>query len=160
MEAQPVALRAVTAADRGFLEDMLLEASNWDPAREPLSRETVLTDPRTSKYVADWPREGDSGVIALGPSGEPIGAAWLRYFTADDPGYGFVAEGVPELSVGVVSAWRGKGVGRALVRAVVEATPKVSLSVERANPAQELYRQEGFRTVSSGDNADTMLREP
>jgi ribosomal protein S18 acetylase RimI-like enzyme len=158
MESQPVALRAVTAADRGFLEDMMLEAYNWDPGRDPLDRATVLDDPRMNKYVAGWPREGDSGIIALGSAGEPIGAAWLRYFPQGDPGYGFVAEDVPELSIGVVPAWRGKGVGTALIRAVVEVTDRVSLSVERANRAQELYRREGFRTVSSGDNSDTMLR--
>jgi ribosomal protein S18 acetylase RimI-like enzyme len=159
MEANLVALRAITAADRGFLEEMVLEAFNWDPGREPFDRDTVLTDPRMNKYVVDWPREGDSGVIALGSSGEPIGAAWLRYFTQDNPGYGYVADDVPELSIGVVPEARGKGVGRALIRAVVATAGKVSLSVERANRAQELYRQEGFRTVAGGEHADTMLRD-
>jgi GNAT superfamily N-acetyltransferase len=155
MEAQ-VDLRAATAADRGFIEDMLIEAYNWNPAREPLSRDRVLGDPVLNKYVAGWPRSGDSGVIALGPAGEPIGAVWLRYFTADNPGYGFVAEDVPELSLGVVAEWRGRGVGRALLRTV---TGRVSLSVEAANRARELYMQEGFRFVASDANADTMIRD-
>jgi GNAT superfamily N-acetyltransferase len=155
MEAH-VDLRAATAADRGFIEDMLLEAFNWNPAREPLSRGRVLGDPVLNKYVAGWPRSGDSGVIAIGPAGESIGAVWLRYFTADNPGYGFVAEDVPELSIGVAAQWRGKGVGRALLRAV---TGRVSLSVETANRARELYVREGFRTVSSDAHADTMIRD-
>lgn len=125
MEAQ-IDLRAATAADRGFIEDMAVEAFNWNPDREQLSRERILADPMLNKYVAGWPKTGDSGVIALGPAGEPIGAVWLRYYTADNPGYGFVAEDVPELSIGVVAGWRGKGVGRALLRAV---TGRVSLSV-------------------------------
>jgi GNAT superfamily N-acetyltransferase len=155
MEAK-MDLRAATAADRGFIEDMLLEAFNWNPAREPLSRDRVLGDPVLNKYVEGWPRAGDSGIIALGPAGESIGAVWLRYFPVENPGYGFVAEDVPELSLGVVAEWRGKGVGRALLRAV---TGRVSLSVERANRARDLYVQEGFRTVSSDADADIMIRD-
>ena len=50
--------------------------------------------------------------------GLPVGAAWLRFFPADDPGYGFVSADVPELSIGVAVLWRGRGIGRALLRAI------------------------------------------
>jgi hypothetical protein len=55
MEAQ-VDLRAVTAADCGFIVDMLVEAFNWNPAREQLSRDRVLGDPVLNKYVAGGSR--------------------------------------------------------------------------------------------------------
>ncbi|MBP2325619.1 GNAT superfamily N-acetyltransferase [Kibdelosporangium banguiense] len=158
MEAH-IDLRAATAADRRFIEDMAVEAFNWNPDRASLSREKVLSDPQLNKYVIDWPREGDSGVIAVGPGGESIGAAWLRFYTAENPGYGFVSEDVPELSIGVVAGWRGKGVGTALIRAVVATAGRVSLSVERANPARDLYLREGFRSLSSDKDADTMVRD-
>ena len=95
-------------------------------------------------------------------SGVPIGAAWLRLMPAHDPGYGFVAPDVPELSIGVVASWRGRGVGRALLRAAAAQARAVgaaliSLSVERANQAKVLYEDEGFRVVSSGPAADTMV---
>jgi GNAT superfamily N-acetyltransferase len=66
-------------------------------------------------YITGRPRS-DRGVIAEA-SGVPIGAAWLRLMPADDPGYAFVAPDVPELSIGVITAWRGRGVSRALLRA-------------------------------------------
>lgn len=58
----------------------------------------------------------------------------------------------------------GPGVGRALLRAVLNAARDrgvrtVSLSVERANVARRLYVAEGFRTVESFENADTMVAE-
>jgi GNAT superfamily N-acetyltransferase len=42
--------------------------------------------------------------------GTPVGAAWLRFFPAHDPGCGFIDERI-ELSIGVVEGWRGRGVG-------------------------------------------------
>ncbi len=99
-------------------------------------------------------------------AGAPVGAAWIRFRPATDPGYGFVAPDVPELTVGVAAGWRGRGVGRALLRAVASQArargiARISLSVERKNYAQRLYRSEGYRIVDSSDaQSDTMLKEP
>ena len=73
-----------------------------------------------------------------------------------------MADDVPELSIGVVDGWRGRGVGRALLRAVVrsaveQGAQRISLSVERANRARELYLDEGFVVVEEGRDADTMV---
>lgn len=155
-------LRMATADDAGFLTDMLVAAVNWDPAREAVGRDRVLRDRHTAHYVEGWPRPGDLGVVAVEAGGQLIGGAWLRLFSSDDPGYGFVAEDVPELSVGVLPQWRGQGVGRALLaeaarKAVEHGFARVSLSVERANRARRLYAAEGFTTVESGPNSDTMV---
>jgi GNAT superfamily N-acetyltransferase len=109
-------------------------------------------------------RPDDFGVVAVDSADRPVGAAWLRYLTAADPGYGYVRDDVPELSISVVEPWRGRGVGRALLRAALDAARDrdvraVSLSVERANFAARLYAAEGFRTVESFENSDTMVAE-
>ncbi|UOZ04611.1 GNAT family N-acetyltransferase [Amycolatopsis sp. WQ 127309] len=156
-------LREATRDDGNFLTDMLVAAVNWSPEWKKKSRRRVLLAPDTAHYVAGWPRPDDLGVVAEA-DGERVGAAWLRFFTADDPGYGFVAADVPELSIGVVAAWRGRGVGRALLRAVeggaVEAgIERISLSVERKNFAQRLYLAEGYEVVGAGSaDADTMVK--
>nr|WTB12033.1 GNAT family N-acetyltransferase [Streptomyces antimycoticus] len=155
-------LRMATADDAGFLTDMLVSAVNWDPAREAVGCDRVLRDRHTAHYVEGWPRPGDLGVVAVEAGGQPIGAAWLRLFSSDDPGYGFVAEDVPELSVGVLQPWRGQGVGRALLaevarKAVEHGFARICLSVERANRARRLYAAEGFTTVESGPDSDTMV---
>ena len=152
-----VTMRAATADDTAFLESMLVESANWQPDRN-WSKERILAE--LAHYVAGWPRPTDLGVIALDPDGRPIGAAWLRYFEAEEGSYGFVSADVPELSIAVVAEWRGQGVGRALLRELhARRTGPISLSVERANPAIELYRSEGYRTVASGRDSDTMLRD-
>lgn len=85
---------------------MLVQAVNW----HPLHRARILSTPELAHYVTEWPRQGDRGAIAE-TAGVPIGAAWLRLMPPEDPGYGYVAPDVPELSIGVLAAWRGRGVG-------------------------------------------------
>ena len=155
-----VTVRAATAGDADFLADMLVEAANW-PSHVDRPRAEVLADPEIAHYVAGWPRDTDLGVVAV-DGDRPVGAAWLRFFTEAEPAYGFVRADVPELAIGVVADQRGRGVGRALLRALADAArlagiERISLSVERANRAIELYRAEGYRTVSSRDHADTMV---
>ncbi|MGW4893340.1 N-acetyltransferase family protein [Kitasatospora sp. NPDC004240] len=146
--------RPALAGDVEPLRDMLVAAINWAPGRD-VPREVVLADPRNAHYVDGWPRRGDLGVLAVeGPEGAsvpvPVGAAWLRYFSEDDPSYGFIAADVPELSIGVGAAHRGRGIGTMLIRDLLRAAreagvERVGLSVERDNPALRLYEREGFR---------------
>jgi GNAT superfamily N-acetyltransferase len=156
-------IRRATADDEAFMIDMLLEAVNWSAEWKKQSRHRVLSTNRTAHYIAGWPRDTDLGVIADADS-LPIGAAWLRFFPAADPGYGFVAADVPELTIGVALQWRGRGVGRALLRAVAEharltGVRQISLSVERKNFAQRLYLSEGYQIVDSGGrDSDTMVK--
>ncbi|WP_344070474.1 GNAT family N-acetyltransferase [Microbacterium sediminicola] len=155
-------LRPATAADGAFLGDMVVEAANWrdGPAR---SRYEVLTSPDYGRYVGGWMRPGDAGFVALTESDDPIGAAWFRTFPRTDPGFGYVATGVPELIIGVRPIWRAHGVGRALLRrlserARSEGATRLSLSVERGNFAATLYRSEGFAVTQSGFGRDTMVK--
>lgn len=155
-------LRRAAPEDQPFLVEMLMQAVNWAPDRD-LTQETVLSDPRLSRYLDGWPRRGEIGIVAATGS-IPIGAAWLRFFTADRPGYGFVADDVPELSMAVVEAWRGRGVGRALLRRLADearafGVRRISLSVERDNFAQGLYTSEGYEVVHRGADSDTMVAD-
>jgi GNAT superfamily N-acetyltransferase len=157
-------VRRATAEDGSFLADMLVEAANWSAQWKKRSRRRVLSAPATAHYVAGWPRDTDLGVIAEA-DGAPVGAAWLRFLPAADAGYGFVADDVPELTVGVAADWRGRGVGRALLRALAgqarsAGIRQISLSVERKNFAQQLYLAEGYRIVDSSDvHSDTMVKD-
>ena len=146
-----------------FLGDMLVEAVNWSPQWKKKSRQRILATPKSAQYITGWPRDTDLGVIAEA-EGQPIGAAWLRFRPATDPGYGFVAPDIPELTLGVAATWRRQGVGRALLQALADRARsagirQISLSVERKNHAQRLYLSAGYQVVDSSDaNSDTMLK--
>lgn len=166
MTAAPPALvvRAARAEHEPFLWRMLATTANLPPA-EPPPVERVRADPCIAPYLAGWGRSGDVAVIAE-IEGEPVGAAWFRLYDADHPGYGFVATEIPEISIGVEAEWRGRGVGRALLTALVAMARTnghgaLSLSVDARNaPALGLYRSIGFveTTGGSAENPTMLLR--
>lgn len=155
-------IRPAVQADGAFLGDMVVEAANWrrGGARP---RHEVLTATEHKRYVAGWMRPGDAGFVALDPQDEPIGAAWYRLLPRTEPGFGYVATGVPELIIGVRPIWRAHGVGRALLQSLcdharAQGYGRLSLSVERDNFATTLYRSEGFAVTQSGIGRDTMVK--
>jgi ribosomal protein S18 acetylase RimI-like enzyme len=101
--------------------------------------------------------------VAIDESGRRAGAAWYRLFTQDDRGYGFVDEHTPELTLAAEPSARGRGLGEALMHALVAAARQeghrsLSLSVEEDNVrALRVYANLGFRRVGREDNAWTML---
>lgn len=111
-------IRPAGPADEPFLRLMLSEAASpgrRGPGAPPLD---VLVDPALAPYVAGWPRPGDLGVVAESGDG-PVGAAWARRFPPAAPAYGFVRADVPELAIATVPGFRGQGLGRALLEALI-----------------------------------------
>ena len=95
-------IRAAGPQDVRFLRDMLRHAYYW--------RMNESADLPVARYVINWGRAGDDGLVALDDA-NPVGAAWYRLFTRDEPGFGFVDETTPELTIAVVPSRRGKGFG-------------------------------------------------
>ena len=156
-------IRLVTPEDEPFLWEMLYLAVFVPPGGPPLPRE-IVHHPNLARYVHRWGREHDLGVVALHPTQEePIGAAWLRLWTPDDRGYGYLDAETPELSMGVLPAYRRRGVGSRLLEHLLQAAEEhyraVSLSVAADNPALRLYRQFGFVVVGASGPSLIMMRE-
>jgi GNAT superfamily N-acetyltransferase len=137
--------------DVRFLRDMLRHAYHW--------RLSESTERPVYRYVRNWGRPGDAGVIALeGP--HAYGVAWYRLFTEDEPGFGFVDEQTPELTIAVVPSRRGKGAGKELLEALLDRARAdgygaISLSTD---PKQVgYYERFGFAKVAETPHAVTML---
>jgi ribosomal protein S18 acetylase RimI-like enzyme len=151
-----IVVRRGGAQDVRFLRDMLHHAYYWKE-RAPDSGPGPV-----ALYVKAWGRPGDTAVIAI-DKGFPVGAAWYRLFDRDQPGYGFVDEQTPELAIAVVPNARGKGIGTALLEALLREARAaghraISLSVDRTNAgAIELYRRHGFELVAEDEDSVTML---
>jgi GNAT superfamily N-acetyltransferase len=149
--------RRATAADLPFLEEMFVITMDWNPSNVR-GAEHWRADPTFQQYIGGFPRPTDFGLIAE-RDGQKVGAVWSRYFSAEEPGYGFVSDDIPEIGIGVVEGRRGEGIGRALLNALIAASnTDLSLSVEDGNAAEELYRKQGFVPVGRVGNSTTMLR--
>jgi ribosomal protein S18 acetylase RimI-like enzyme len=151
----PVELRPLTSLDQPILWDMLYCAIYVPPGQDPPLRE-VIFQPELARYVESWGMSGDMGVLALNKE-VPVGAAWLRLMH----GYGFVDDGIPELSIAVLPDYRGKGIGTSLLKAIFNLAVPIyrglSLSVTSENPALHLYERFGFQVVRSDGETKIML---
>lgn len=156
-------IRSLEITDVSFLWEMLYQALYVPPEANPLPRNTVF-EPELAKYVQNWQQDRDDlGLIAvLAESQTQIGAAWLRMFTRDNPGYGYVDESIPELSIAVLPEYRGQGIGtNLLIQLFAEASncySAVSLSVSSDNPALHLYHRLGFEVVKQHELSLTMKK--
>ena len=136
-------LRPATGADEVFLREMQYLALFVAPGEPPLPN-AVVDEPGIARYYVGFgDRPGDLGRIAE-IDGRPVGAAWVRNFTSDDPGYGFVDDDAPELAIAVLADRRGTGIGTSLLESLLSELDRVSLSVDRRNPARRLYERVGF----------------
>jgi GNAT superfamily N-acetyltransferase len=142
-------IRQAGARDVRFLRDMLKHAYHWRLNADP--------DVPVARYVNNWGRPGDAGIIAW--ENGPIGAAWYRVFSAREPGFGFIDEQTPELTIAVVPSRRGGGLGGQLMQALLDRARReghkhMSLSAEKGLTG--LYERYGFRPVEEKDGTVTM----
>jgi GNAT superfamily N-acetyltransferase len=140
---------------------MLYAALDWRPGVELPSPDFVLAHPQVVIFHDGWGREGDAGVVAE-EDGRPVGAAWWRFFTDESHGEGYVDTDTPELAIAVVDGFRGRGIGRVLMKAMHErgrelGLRRVSLSVDADNPAKHLYASLGYVELEPGDESGRML---
>jgi ribosomal protein S18 acetylase RimI-like enzyme len=148
-------IRRGSAADVPFMRSMLAHAYAWRV-------NAFEADIPLSRYVDNWGRPGDVAVIAH-ETGNRVGAAWLRIFSPDEPGYGYVDDTTPELSIAVVPSRRRHGLGQELLDALVGAAraaghEAVSLSVESDSPAVGFYERNGFERVREQEGGLVMLK--
>lgn len=147
--------------DIEFLWDMLYQAIHVADGQPPVPR-SIVDQHDIAHYLVDFgSRVGDDAQVAIDSSGARIGAAFCRRMTADDPGYGFVSNDVPEVGMAICEGWRGQGVGRAILTGLLDRHPSMSLSVDRDNTvAQRLYLRLGFLAQEGDHSSITMLRRP
>lgn len=149
--------RRATAADLPFLEEVFVRTADWNPSTAK-GAEFWHTDATFHRYLDGYPRATDFGLVAE-RDGQLVGAVWSRYFTEAEPGFAFVSAEIPEIGIGVVEGRRGEGIGRALLNALIAASDgDLSLGVEDGDPAEELYRKQGFLPVGRVGTSTTLLR--
>jgi ribosomal protein S18 acetylase RimI-like enzyme len=156
-----IEIREIKPDEYSFLEEMLDEAVYvTDESRKA----QILTEirPVLLKYFENFGRPGDVSLVAV-IDGKLVGAIWARLFEKTSGSYGFVDEKTPELGMAVKPVYRNKGIGGFLLREFFKKLSEagyttVSLSVNKANQALNLYKRNGFQIFSEDEKAFTMLK--
>jgi ribosomal protein S18 acetylase RimI-like enzyme len=155
-------LRLLDQTDEYFLWEMLYHALHVPAGQAPFPKE-IVNEPEIARYVEGWGKDDDRGFIAFDRStSEPIGAVWIRLFNGLNPGYGYLDDEIPELTIAVLPGSRNCGIGTELLtRLIDEARGRyaaLSLSVSADNPALHLYQRLGFEVVGQEGASLTMKK--
>ncbi|MEM7182108.1 MAG: GNAT family N-acetyltransferase [Spirochaetota bacterium] len=140
--------RSVLAQDYLFLTEMLYQALFIPPGQKPFPK-SVIETPELGKYIKDWGKQiWDVGFLATVNS-KKIAATWGHAFHSSSPGYGYIDEHTPEITLAVQKEYRNQGIGRELLKRLLAEYKRlgcrqVSLSVSKQNPAKSLYVRFGF----------------
>jgi ribosomal protein S18 acetylase RimI-like enzyme len=128
MDMPSFRLRDATASDAGFIYRLLDEAFQPHVDGSEVERRTA----RTARLL----ETADTSIVLVGE--EAVG--YLSVWRSADEYY--VA------SIAITDAWRGRGLGTALLRDLIaearSAGAPLRLSVFAANPARRLYERLGF----------------
>jgi GNAT superfamily N-acetyltransferase len=142
----PFVLQSGAAEDRPFLVEMARHVCTLEG--RALS---AADDPEVVAFLPDSPDA--AVVVAVDGSDRRLGAAW---WVLHQPPLllGRTGNPLPELAIAVVEDQRGKGIGTALLDAVVERArgrfPALALNVHLLNPAVRLYIRAGFKVAAAG----------
>ncbi|MBE9030183.1 GNAT family N-acetyltransferase [filamentous cyanobacterium LEGE 11480] len=140
--------RPLTKNDASIVWEMLMYAAHEQ------SIGSVKQNSELTLYAEDWGRAGDLGFGAF--DGErAIGAGWIRLWSGEEKGYGYIADDIPELALAVAPDYRGQGIGTQILQQILDSAkttyPAISLSVREDNPVIQMYERLGFQHVDGSD---------
>ena len=154
--------RQIRDHEHAFLKEMLYEAL-FVPKGKPKLPETIIEHPEIKKYIEHWNQQkGDLAIVAVHQD-KLVGAVWGRQFPVHHKGYGYINEHTPEISIAVTESLRGLGIGTQLLRHIeIEylkiGVGRISLSVDKHNPALSLYKSSGYRIYKEDGTSLTMVK--
>jgi RimJ/RimL family protein N-acetyltransferase len=149
-----IQIRVVSNDEEALIFSFLYLAAKMPEGNEPIQK--ALSDTFLRKYWKGWGRPGDYGLVAIDDATRmPVACAWLRTFSQEEAGPSFVEEGLPELAVGTVDGFRGKGIATLTIQALIQETkgklPGICLNVRDDNPSRRIYEKLGFQDVSGSE---------
>jgi ribosomal protein S18 acetylase RimI-like enzyme len=161
MDKVKIKIRALKPKEIPYLEDMLFQAIYIPEGGQQLEKE-IIFHPTLHHYIKDFGRKKDFALVAE-KDGKLVGAIWIRIFSEEQKGYGFVDAGTPELSMAIDSNFRNQGIGGQMLAKMLTKMnnlghKQVSLSVDTRNFAFAMYQKFAFQVHEMSGNTAVMLK--
>lgn len=152
-------IRPLRTDETCLLRDFLYEAIYIPEGVEPPSK-GVVDLPELKIYIEDFGKKKGDCCLVAELNGKVIGAVWTRIMND----YGHVDDETPSLSISLYPEYRSKGIGSRLMSEVIELLDRkgynrVSLSVQKANYATNMYLKLGFKIVKETAEEFVMVKE-
>lgn len=157
-----ITYRPIQPSEYFFLKKMLYEAL-FVPKGQPKLPKSILEAPNIGKYIKNWNTQKDDIAIVALYENQLIGAIWGRKFSAKEKGYGYISDDIPEISIAILPFFRNQGIGTQLLKAIEThylqlQISALSLSVDKRNPAKELYLRNGFVSYKDEETSIIMVK--
>lgn len=152
-------IRPLQAGEHHLLRNFLYEAIYIPEGVEPPSKDVVEL-PELKVYIENFGKKKDDYCLVAETDGKVVGAAWVRIMND----YGHVDDETPSLSISLYKEYRDKGIGSRLMQEIIKLLVSkgykhVSLSVQKANYAVNMYLKLGFKTIKETDEEFIMVKE-
>ncbi len=155
-----IIIREIKQNEIYFLREMLYLALYVPEGESPFPK-SILDNPDISKYIDHWGTSSNDLAIVAVINEKLVAAIWGRLFNSVNPGYGFINENTPEISMAVEGKFRNQGIGAKLIDEIIRiyssrGIESISLSVDKRNRAKLLYTRKGFIVMADKDTSATM----
>lgn len=151
-------IREIKPSEYSLLEDFLYEAIFIPDGIEPPPK-SIVQEPELQIYVSHFGEKKDDRALVAEVDGKVVGAVWTRMMSD----YGHIDDETPSLAISLYKAYRGLGIGMALLQAMLSLLKesgyaRTSLSVQKANHAVKLYQKVGYKVVEENDEEYIMVK--
>ena len=150
-------IREILKHEYPLLSNFLYEAIFIPEGIEPPPK-TIITSPELQVYIEHFGESTDDRGLVAEIDGNVIGAVWVRIMND----YGHIDDETPSLAISLYKEYRGFGIGTALMKEILallkaHGYKRVSLSVQKANYAVNLYQKVGFEVVKENEEEYIMV---
>lgn len=140
-----------------LLTDFLYEAI-FQKNTSNLAPRTILQEPSLWIYIDEFGTQKDDYCFVAELNHRIVGAVWVRCIKA----FGHIDDAVPEFAISTYPEYRGKGIGTALMRKMLEhlqlkGYSQTSLAVQKDNYALKMYQKVGFEICDENEQEYIMI---
>lgn len=150
-------IREMTVEEYPLLNDFLYEALFIPDGIAPPPK-NIIASPELQIYIDHFGLLKDDFALVAEVEKKIVGAVWVRIIND----YGHIDDETPSLAISLYKEYRGQGIGTDMMKEMLSLLKiygykRVSLSVQKANYAAEMYRKIGFETIKENGDEWIML---